>query len=74
VIEATPMSRRLIPDAAIRMLLDHVAGGMSLAAACEAVGISRDSVYRWMKEGDHELVEAYAHAVQQQVYSRFSKE
>jgi transposase len=75
VIEETlPVSRRTVPDATLKMLLGHVSGGMSLAAACEAVGISRESVYRWMREGDHDLVEAYSQAVQQQVHSRFSKE
>ena len=71
--ETLPVSRRTVPDATLKMLLGHVSGGMSLAAACEAVGVSRESVYRWMREGDHELVEAYALAVQQQVHARYTR-
>lgn len=71
--EATPVPRRTVPDSTIQLMLSHVANGMSLAAACEAVGVSRETIYRWMREGDHELVEAYAEATRKQVHSRFDR-
>jgi hypothetical protein len=71
--EALPVSRRTVPDATVRGILDGVAGGMSLLVACEQAGISRESFYRWMREGDHQLAHDYSVAVQQQVHARFSK-
>jgi len=56
------------------MILDSVAGGLSLLAACEQAGISRESFYRWMREGDHQLALDYSIAVQQQVHARFARD
>lgn len=72
--ETAPVSRRTTPDATVKMILDSVAGGLSLSAACVQAGISRESFYRWMREGDHQLAVGYSRAVQQQVQARFSKE
>lgn len=73
MIEATPVSRRTVPDATVKAILDNVAGGKSLLTACEQAGVSRESFYRWMREGDHQLALDYSLAVQQQVHSRFSR-
>ncbi|KPD18832.1 hypothetical protein ADM96_08265 [Burkholderia sp. ST111] len=73
VIEATPVSRRTVPDATVQAILDGVAGGMSLLTACERAGVSRESFYRWMREGDHQLALSYSQAVQRQVHARFNR-
>jgi hypothetical protein len=74
VIEETlPVSRRTVPDATVSLILNGVAGGKSLLLACEEAGVSRESFYRWMREGDHQLALDYSLAVQQQVQTRFSR-
>ena len=71
--ETLPVSRRTVPDATVRLIIDGVAGGKSLLLACEHAGVSRESFYRWMREGDHQLALDYSQAVQRQIHNRFSK-
>jgi hypothetical protein len=64
--------RRLVPDAAISVVLAEVANGLPLITACERAGIGRSSVYRWL-ETDPEFRAAYAQAVAQQTHARYAR-
>ncbi|WP_408436662.1 terminase small subunit-like protein [Paraburkholderia caffeinilytica] len=72
VTEQTTVPGRHTPDAVIDSILASVARGEPLMAACESAGVGRTSFYRWL-DADPELVGRYAHAVQQQTQSRFSR-
>ncbi|WP_405044896.1 hypothetical protein [Paraburkholderia sp. USG1] len=64
--------RRLTPDSVVIGILAAVATGLPLDVACRNAGTTRQSFYTWMRD-EPELVDRYAHAVQQQTHNRFAR-